>query len=874
MVGMMIRMRRDESRLALAWLTMMITAGSAAAVTFESRLEPATVIQGRTSVLVVALAAEVGSLPDIDHPLINGASVSFGGSSQQFSMINGAVSVSKTWRWHLTPHSNQDVAIPALTVDLGGVTYRTQPLVLRVQAGGTSSVIGTGNRTAAPPASSDQPAPVMPGPGDPHFATLELDRTTAYVGEQVVMTFRYYQSVLARGFDRPEYSPPRTEGFWREQIGEPSSFRESRGGETYQVTEIRYALTPTRSGDLMVEPARVVLPADLFADIFSQGRRRRAAGPGEIWTAHRKLEVLDLPVPRPANFSGLVSRQASLSVTLDRDSVPKGEAVSAVLMIEADGPLKSVSAPVWRLPEAFQVHDVGDEVQSHASGGRLRGAYREERILQPLEAGHWLLPPASLTYFDTRQRRYVTLEADRVELTATPSDFRIEDGRSARPQDPLRFGEELAFVRSPDDQWRARSNVFVASSGWWALLGLPFVLLTLWRFVLARSDAERRDPDRRRRRLALTTARNSLREAARSAEKTGMPGAIETAFRSYVADRSGRPLASIGRNEVSAHASSRLDPERARTIELLMEQCASVRYGGVVSAGSTPEIMIDEAIRLLEHLDRSSAGGNRTGLGVLLLLGMSVVASPAMAEPLSPGPDPARLVAEGNRAYTDGELDLALDRYRQAASLGADPLLDYNIGNTHARQSERGLAILHYRRALRFDPRNRDLRNNLAWVVENAGDSRLPDAPKPMVIKILDRGQSALTLDEWGCLLLLLVWVGAGIVATIWWRGEPAPWQRRVLLTVASITVLVGSVTAFRWWDEMRVRHAVIIHESIVRSGPDASFPEVLEAVEGLAVRIVDDREGWRQVSLGGDWQGWIPAKDLGIVRHESEETP
>ncbi len=854
--------------------SLVMTTDVAGAVTFQVHLEPATVTAGHTSVLVVELSAETSSLPDLQLAELKDASVSFGGTSQQFYMVGGAVSVAKTWRWRITPLTNRDVEIPALSVRFGGNTYQTQPLTLEVVSAAQQSVVGTGNRSSRPDNNSDQPATDMPGPGDPHFATLALDRSSAYVGEQVVMVFRFYQSMRAQGFDRPQYSPPRTEGFWREQIGEPQSFREVRGGLTYQVTEIRYALIPTRPGTLIVEPARVVIPTDPFAGFFSRGRRGQSSGPRELWTAPQSLVVLDLPAPRPTGFSGLVSRQVDMTVTLDRDSVPKGEAVSAVLEIHADGSLKSVAPPSWILPDEFQVHHVDDQVHTRQVRGRLQGVYRDERIVQPLAEGHWILPAVTLTYFDTRSRAYQTLQADRVELTATPSNFVVAaGGSSSRHAAVARLGDDLAFVQSPQGKLRLRTGVITASMEWWIALCLPLILLGVWRLVLARGDAERQDPARRRRREALSTAQKSLRAAGPHSNEIAASGDIETVIRRYVADREGRPLASIGHNEIMVYASARLDPDQAKRMKLILESCASSRYGQNTVSDHLDGVA-SEVVQLLKDLNRNHSSGKGIPIGIGLLFLCVVSAQTSVAQGLAQQPDPARFIAEGNSAYTNGDLDLALESYLEAARLSTDPLVQFNLGNTYARREQWGLAVLNYRRAQRLAPRDQDIESNLARVIAQTGDRALIEKGNSAVFSFIIGLQAVFSLDEWGALLVVLIWVAGFLVAFVWWRGISSFWHRRVLLGLGAAIVLTACITAIRWHDEMHVDHAVIIHDSILRSGPDESFPEVFSASEGLEVRIVDNRDQWRQVSLGGDWQGWIPAIDVQLIREESWAQP
>jgi len=848
----------------LLLLLVLATGARAADVSFTATLDPERVPQGRPSILTVTLAADRQDLPDVTLPQLAGADVTPGGTSQQFSMVNGAVSITKTWRWRVHPRGADDVAIPALEVRLDGGTYRTEPLTLTVDAAAASAPAGGGNRAAPPaPAGQDCPAPDMPGPGDDHFVTLESDRARAYVGEQVVLTFRYYQALRARGFDRPEYTAPRTEGFWREELGEPRTYRETRGSVGYQVTEIRYSLTPTRPGDLLVEPARVVIPQDPFQGFFN----RRGTGPQELWTTSIALPVLDLPAPRPAGFSGLVSRDVALSVSLDRDTIPQGEAVSATVRIQADGSLKSLTAPAWTLPEGLQVHEAGLHVSSEVRGGRLRGGALDERILQPLVAGTFELPPLELVSFDPRRGEYVTTRSRPLTLTATPSDFRLsvpaETTRGASAP-----GDELAFVHTISGSPRLPSPPLPERSAWWLLLTLPLLGLAAFRTWLARQDRDRRDPVGRRRREALATARRRLDEASALADPAAALGQAAAAVRGFVADRDGRPTASVGTDEVAAHLQRQLDEARAQEARRLLQLCDGARFGRQDDAARDAPRILADLRALVEAAAKVPENRGRLLGAVVLALALGGLGSNAWAQ------DPVRLCAEGAQAYTAGDLDTALASYRAAADATQDPDILYNLGNVHARRGELGRAVVAYRRAMRLSPGDADLRRNLSWVRTHAADRDL-EAASPSPIKALLTLVARASLDVWAALLALLVWALAAGVAVLWWRGGATPPVRRLLLGLSGTLAVVAVVTAFRWHDERVVDHAVVVAPQVVlRSGPDASFPEVLTVHDGLELRIEDRREDWRQVGLGGDWKGWLPADAVEPIRKDPEGTP
>ncbi len=858
-------------------MILMVLASCAAAafavVTFDAKLDPGVVPLGRHSVLTVTLSGDAANLPDVQAPVLAGAEVSGGGTSQSYQMSGSSVSITKSWTWLIAPHGMTDVDIPPFEVVIDGTTHRTQALKLRVDA--AAAVPAADGGTSAPSGipGDDEPAPDQPGPGDERFVTLAMDKDRAHVGEQIVLTFRYYENVASRGFDRPEYTPPRTEGFWRENLGETETYRERRGGVLYQVSRIRYSLVPTRPGELIVEPARVVLPHDVFSDFFANNRRSRG-GVRELWTNSLQVHVDDLPAPIPDDYSGLVGSDVSLRAVLDREIVPRGEAVSVTIELVGDGSLKNVHLPAWDLSDDFTIHEAGGSVDQRPVDGRLRGAMRQERILQPKQEGTWTLPPIQMSYFDTGENRFLRVSSKPLTLTVTPSDLPAtgDSAGSSHRRALERLGEDLAFVKTPSGVVAARTVPFVETRLWWFVVMAPLILLLIWRYILARKDAELRDPVGRRRRFALTTALGLLAASRKASDPAVRAECVQKGILGFVADRLGSPRAAVGRGDlIDLGAMCGADAAATRLVEIL-GICELARFGSVGGSGNVTDEILDDAERSLQVLASSVGSGLRRGTRVQgWLLPLAVSSALLGAADLHAAPDPDRLTAEGVQAYTNGELDLARDLFARADSLTGDPIVTFDLATTCARQGDLGAAMLYLERASRGRPRDGDIATNLDHVRNRLADSEQSGgttAAVAFLVGLLSRW----TVDEWAVVVAILAWLVTCGVAHAWWRGFLAVWQRRVLVGGGVALLIASAVLAGRWYDERKIVHAVVLVDEVaVRSGPETSFPVLFEAHAGLALRIEDEREGWSQVTLGGEWRGWLPAASVAAVDRNHE---
>lgn len=868
----------DAARFVLAVLLCgSVFAVPVAAADLQARVDRTSAAPGDQILLTVTVSGKGRDLAMPELPRIDGVDVARGGTSTNFQMVNGVVSSSQTWNWVLSLRSDRDVLIPALQTTVDGQVLRTQPITIRV-TGDPGAVTGNGNRSAPPRAEPAVAAarPGRAGPGSPYFVTLEVDRDEVYVGEQIVLIFRFFADPFARLFDRPQYEAPRTEGFWREDLPPPRTSRETVGGKAYEMTEIRYALYPTRSGRLTVLPAKVTLPGDPFADFFGS-RRTRERGPQSLESSSLTVEVLDLPHPAPPGFLGLVSRQVELEVQTDRTSVPRGDPVTWTLVLKADGSLKSVTEVPWEAPRGVQVHEAGGGLEMKEARGRQLAVLRSDKVLVPSVEGRIDLPAARVTWFDPAQKQYRTIEAGARTLEVTPSDNPAgEDGvqhATGFRGEIERLANDLAFVHPAPVRLSARGAPLPETSGWWFVTLLAPLSLGVWRLWLGRRRALLGDPVAWRRRQAARTARRLLDEAATAGEAEAASALVIRAVTGYVADMTGRAASGLPAGAVGAYAAALGLPEVGAALESLLQECAASRFG---AAGAPRRDDADPVARARRHLDELTHDGAKPRpisplVGAVLLAALTVFAAvPSRAEPAAAvvvGPSAVRQLAEGVEAYTRGDLDAAVASFGAAAATG-DPVACYNLATAHARRGELGKAIVNYQRALRAAPRDADARSNLAWVRGHTRDQELQGTPTPPPLRLAAAALRSLSLDEWSRLLTVTVWLTALIVGWAFWRGGFTPWSRRAWLAALCLVSVLIAVVTWRWYDERVLDHAVVVAaEAEVRSGPDATFPVVFQVHDGLALQIRGERAGWCQVALGGEWNGWLPGTAVERVR-------
>jgi len=112
--------------------SLLVFPNRVAAVTFSAEVDRSRLSPGDQLTLKVTLEGSVQSLPTAELPTLNGVEVYTGGTSQNFSFINGKTSLSVTTTYYLVVRTDRSFEIPALEVEVQGQTYRTQPIPIQV----------------------------------------------------------------------------------------------------------------------------------------------------------------------------------------------------------------------------------------------------------------------------------------------------------------------------------------------------------------------------------------------------------------------------------------------------------------------------------------------------------------------------------------------------------------------------------------------------------------------------------------------------------------------------------------------------------------------------------------------------------------------
>ncbi len=621
------------SRVGLVLLALVVAvpeapaqaAAQARAAFSRRRLMPTEEVQYTITVSAEKLARTVATpAPDFsEFDVIDGPAV---GTSQQVSIVNGQItqSQSRTYSWLLVPRKEGSVAVPAVTVDIGGGnTVTAGRVVIEVSpSSGTLAPPGgaPGGAPTPPPATRQPPAqpraraePNRPWEPAQRESVLQVvavvDTDTPWLGQEIVLThvLRYDVDVETYGMK----SAPDFPGFANtpQDVGTPQgrAVREGSTGATryFEAALARWALVPLSAGVKTIPGQGYVISVrdnsmGGFFGGFGGGAFRREVASS---TQPVRIQVRALPEGAPPSFSGAVGT-FRVSASVDSPSVRAGDGIVLTVTVEGKGSFRAVRPPQVVVPEGMKIFE---PETSEAAGldpeGRTQGSKTFRYPVLVGAAGLHEIPAIEWTFFDPSAARYVTRAVGPLTVQASPgTEQAMEMSASAAATAAVEArGADIRHLAPALGSWRPDLQGRLPAWAWMVAAAGPLLNLLLLGAGLVTRLRET-DPAARRSRGAAARARAHLK-AARAARGARQPvaaaDAVARAVAGMVADR-WQLGAELSPSE-AARALAAADPQLAADVEALLTSCDVARFASGAD-GQAPADLIRRGESLVSRI--------------------------------------------------------------------------------------------------------------------------------------------------------------------------------------------------------------------------------------------------------------------------------
>jgi len=558
--------------------------------------------------------------------------------STSIEIVNGEMSSTKHFIYTLAPVKAGDFTIGPIKVFIEGQEYSAGPLAVKVTEGRAPNTYQTqgpvpGNQGFPnspfgrnpfagdpdwPFDDENQPPPQVPQPqshgdGRDTFVTVDTDKKDAYVGEQIIYTFRFYSAVSLQGSS--QLSLPEFKDFITEELMKEKKYQVDLNGRRYMVNEWRLAIFPTKAGKLYTGKTEVKanVPVPMgggFSDPFFNGMVM-SYRPKTFTGDSLPIEVKALPPP-PADFSGLVG-QFAMESQLNKNQLDLGQTASLKIELGGKGNIREATIPPLDFPKNLKVYPDQPTVKLDKNLTGLEGKKTFNYALVAERPGTVQLPPLEISYFNPLTQKYETLSApgQTVAIRGSATQEQLvsagikanapitAEDIKAKPRDLQPIADIPAVLTSQV------SAPWESGISWALFVGSPsmYLLFLLGSKIRERSDAKSGD---RKRSRAFRKAKSNLARL-KSGQGNEIFGEVSNVVREYVGDRfavSGRALTP---HEIEALLNQRnISTETTRRLIYLLEQLDQWKYGGVPGSLPADKELKSEVLEMLRAVEREA----------------------------------------------------------------------------------------------------------------------------------------------------------------------------------------------------------------------------------------------------------------------------
>ena len=553
-------------------------------LSLEDVLQLSIVIQGTQN----TPPPELPSLPDFR--------VVSAGTSSSTQYINTQRSVSITYNYRLTPMNTGTFVIGPTRVRANGKTYATQPITIAVQneAQKPSNQETTGNKNA--------------------FVVTTLSSKKAYVGEQLVYTFRLFHRVDAKNLNlRLPFDKTR---FHKEELGEPKTYIKINNGLQYHVQELSLALFPLKKGLHEIPSAMIEL--DLFHPMKNRSRRdpfsqffgqRTQAEHKVLRSQSLSIEVLPLPDGAPEGFENIIG-QFNISAELGKNDLEVGDTTTLTVTVSGKGNVQDIIFDEPDLKSYFKIYPDKPEFHQTVQNNQIMGEKVFKFALVPLEAGSRTLPKFSLAFFDPGKAQYRVAQTQPISLNIKPSaakeELNLVQSRQQNAQAPEIeiLGRDIFPIYTELDKFqnsRSHSPAFLATR-----FGSPVLLFFISAFIIKRQRRMKHDVAFYRRRNAYKNATRRLKKMSEHSDPSApkeFGRELSEILREYVGNKLNLQGKAITAEEVETRLKE-ADYESAEVTRKLLERCEILQFAPT-TRGNTKELL-RESENLIKLLEKQS----------------------------------------------------------------------------------------------------------------------------------------------------------------------------------------------------------------------------------------------------------------------------
>jgi len=374
------------------------------------------------------------------------------GTTSSYSLLNGSLSQATTWTLVVFPKKTGKILIPKVSVATSQGTLSTKQVEIEVIQDSQSA---TG-------ASSSPQNNVSAHKSKNVYLQGSFNAHELYINQPFVYSLKIFTKVPAANMMLNDLH---SDDAIIERYGEPAQYNTLIHGDQVNVTEIKYVVTPLKSGKMILNPASVRY------EILNSFFNRYHTGPATAYSDEEVLKVLDTPA-KAQPFSKLTLVDL-WDISNDKEIRENDSITRTIKIIGEDG---HVDGLVVNLPSQAEHYNLYQDKTKESKTVTKDDHVHSEKIINytiiPIKSGEMVIPKTIIKWWNVNKRQLETLEIPEKKFTVLADN----KGSPTRQDNLAQDESNLVMPTYYSNKYKA----FFSAS---ILLNIVFILLHLvkWR---------------------------------------------------------------------------------------------------------------------------------------------------------------------------------------------------------------------------------------------------------------------------------------------------------------------------------------------------------------------------------------------------------
>ena len=523
-----------------------------------------------------------------------------GGPNQSVSntWINGKRTFSKVYSYFVTPLKTGSLTIGQATIDIDNEIYKTIPVKVTV----SESISSNKNPNDASYIVNEN-----------LHLVAEVSNRNPYLNQGFSVVYKLYFSPQINVTNVGEIDSPEFNDFWSHNIKIPR-LQIERGtykGDSYNyVVWKKIVLYPQKSGKLNILPMSLDVSVDVPTnkrDFF--GNRIYTQVPKTVTAGKREINVLDLPVGAPENFSGAVG-DFDIELTSTKKELNASESLQATLKVKGEGNLKLFSIPNLETPNSLEKYDpeYKENVKTNIKG--MYGNISDTYTLVPQFKGKYPINPVEFIYFNPISKSYESVFTNEIVINVLdgPTSFNQDNSSLKSANNTLNnissSKGQFKFLKTKPNLILLDSKNFIYSTIFYVLILIPVVIILIVLIFIKSKKTLTLDDNSFKVRRANKLAKKYLSEAKINlSKKDNFYISLEKALHNFLKSKLSIETSDYTKEKIIGLMNEKnIQNESIESFIKLIENCEYARYTPASNVAINNDY--ENAVKVISEIDK------------------------------------------------------------------------------------------------------------------------------------------------------------------------------------------------------------------------------------------------------------------------------